>query len=320
MSTVTAPYEPHVPPPRSLQRIFIPLDGSRLPEQALAYGTTLARTTGASIELALVHVPFPFTQADDQVGTRTRANESAYLDHVVGVMRGVVPGVEVLGAHLDEPVIPALRERAAAYGADLIIMTSHGRTGFRRAWLGSVADAMIRDTNTPVLLLRSGRDAPLLGTMAVPLRRLLLPLDGSAIAEQAIGAAPLVAQDPAATLLLMQVVAPVPLPGGFETLPYPIPMFPPDPAATDQLIHGATQYLLRLRDDVRARTGRVAEVAGVFVEVTAAHAILAAAERHSADAIVMTTHGRGASRLLWGSVVDKVVRGTTLPLLVVRPG
>jgi nucleotide-binding universal stress UspA family protein len=114
------------------------------------------------------------------------------------------------------------------------------------------------------------------------------------------------------------VVAPIVNPVEMTTWPYPIPAYPPDAAATEQVVEASRQYFLQLREAVD-RTGRLAEAAGVVVDVSAASAIMSAAERHSTDGIVMTTHGRGASRLLWGGVVDKVMRGTTLPMLVVRP-
>lgn len=303
----------------ALGHILVPLDGSPASERAIAHAVTLARSSGASLEVALVHVPFPSTVGEEPPRAHTRWREAAYLEHVVAAIREMLPRATVHGMHLEEPVIPALRARARDTHADLIVMTTHGRTGLSRAWLGSVADALIRDTRTPVLLLRPEEDAPPLGHVARPLQRVLIALDGSPGAEAGIDAARLVAQDPAARLVLLQVVAPVAGPAGFDADPYPLPEFPQDAALTEQAVEGARHYLLAARDRAASRTSRHVEVADVAVDAHVAAAILRAADWHAADAIAMTTHGRGATRLFRGSVIDKVLRGTIRPIVVVRP-
>jgi len=206
--------------------------------------------------------------------------------------------------------------RAIDIGADLVIMTSHGRTGFSRFWLGSVTDGVVRQSRIPVLILRAQEDENA-DAAPVRLQRLLVPLDGSKLAADALGPAAGLAVAEDAEMLLLHIVHPVPMvTEGFENaLVGPMPT---DQAATRLLVTEGRAYLEREAATLVERG--VKRVAGhVMVSAHTAKAIIALTKTREVDAIVMSTHGRGLSRLVIGSVADKVLRASDVPLLLHRP-
>src|SRR5690606_5587018 len=110
----------------------------------------------------------------------------AYPDALLSDAR--LTGLEVRSELLHGPVSDSLLANAEATRADLIVMTSSGRGGISRALFGSVADALVRRTEIPVLLVRPLPDAHSARTPSSPrpIRRVLLPLDGSDAAERII--------------------------------------------------------------------------------------------------------------------------------------
>jgi nucleotide-binding universal stress UspA family protein len=302
-----------------IRRIMVPLDGSQFGEQALLLAAALARQAGAALEVVHKHVP-PYPLPPDSVlarepglGSQGRRQESAYLEEVVQRLRG--EGLaEVSSALLDGPVVEALAEHAAKSGADLVVMTTHGRGPLLRFWLGSVADALIRKLPLPVILVHphdeSEEGEP---AAAEPLpRRLLVPLDGSPHAERILGPAAELARLSGAELTLCRVVPPIPVLGhdliGYAAGGTDVPL-------TETLRRDAAAYLDGLAGRLRAQGLRVHT--RTLVDPYPASAVLGEAE--GCDGIALETHGRGGlSRWLLGSVADKVVRGAHVPVLVHR--
>jgi nucleotide-binding universal stress UspA family protein len=195
----------------------------------------------------------------------------------------------------------ALAAHVDSHGVDLIVMTTHGRGGMSRFWLGSVADQLLRRTTVPVLLLRPSKPVP------VPqFHSVLIALDASAQSEEAIAPALALARTtPGSRVVLAHVMGP--------PLSLVEPALGPEESreAVARLEHLAHRLGLQgIQTTVQLATG--ARVAEQIHE-------LASAEQ--ADLIVVGTHGRrGVERLLLGSVADKVVRGTDQPVLVVPCG
>ncbi|MEO8226835.1 MAG: universal stress protein [Gemmatimonadota bacterium] len=298
------------------QRILVPLDGSRAAEEAIPVAVELAQRSDAEVHLALVHlsvgtemaaaaVPVDFGELD----SLQTEDEAAYLTRVLGHVQ-LETGARALAYHLHGPIVDALAAHVAEREIDLVVMTTHGRGPVGRLWLGSVADGLIRTAEVPVLLLRSSNDVKRFSGF----RRVLLPLDQSPLAEDAIVHAQALMHPEEGQALLLHVTRPAPL---MNMAPIPFGMIPDlaaEPAAREQ----AAAYLERIarrlrRIGLRARSRvRVAASAGV--------AILEEAHEERVDAIVVTTHGVGGlRRLLLGSVVDKLVRGAEVPVLVCRP-
>ena len=138
-------------------RIVVPTDGSDFSDSALPFAAALARRSEAALELVHVHRHFPCTQGapahdrglDDDEKVRmhhqianTQARLAAYLRRDVSV------------TWLEGPAAQTLGEYVSKSGADLVVMTTHGRGGLSRVWLGSVADHMVRHSPVPVVLVR----------------------------------------------------------------------------------------------------------------------------------------------------------------------
>lgn len=134
-----------------------------------------------------------------------------------------------------------------------------------------------------------------------------------------LAAASALASCSGARVSLLRVVQPVPLLSAAAGVPlgYIAPTFVDDPA-TQSFAEAADRELAEVAARLRDEHGLVVET-HVVVEAGVAGAILDFARTHDADVIAMSTHGRGVSRLLLGSVADKVLRGGGLPLLAYRP-
>ena len=301
------------------KKILVPLDRSSLSEQALGTAEAIARASNGELSLVIAH---PMAPLDGSMiaewGDRRDPEEVTYIRQITDEMargaRVVVHGSVATGSPVD-----AICRRARDVDADLIVMTSHGRTGFSRAWLGSVTDGVVRNACVPVLMLRAMDEKPALGHgRAMPVfHRILVPLDGSATSSSVLTAAATLAQCSAATLILLRVVMPVPI---FMIDPQ-VPAYPTaitDPDATQEVANEAENALAKLATSLEHEYSINVETA-VEIAGATAQAILDAAKRRAADLIAMTTHGRGASRLIIGSVTDKVMRGGDLPMLLLHP-
>lgn len=301
------------------KQLLIPLDRSPLAEQALGRAAALARAADASVDLVLVHEPFG-TPLD--VGLEgdvdDLAGERRYLEDVANELRSGA-SVRVTCALVRGGASEMICERATEIDADLIVMTSHARTGFGRMWLGSVADAIVRNATIPVLMLRPVERAADREAAKSLFKHVLLPLDGSSLAAEAIGPATDIARTSGADLRLLRVVAPVPLVSAYDvTVPLAYPALVPDEAATAEVVREAQAELdetaRRLHDE-----HHLAVSAEVVISVRTAPSIIDFARAHDVDLIAMCTHGRGATRLLVGSVADALLRGGGMPLLLQRP-
>jgi nucleotide-binding universal stress UspA family protein len=298
--------------------ILVPLDGSVFGEHALPCALELARHTGAALHLAHVHVlaavpdlegltPYQFQHVpvyDDEA--ESRASELAYLERLR--LRARPPDDCVLH-HLEGAVVERLEQCRRAIGADLIIMSTHGRTGMSRAWLGSVADALVRRTRVPVLLVRPAATRPDL-RRPLACRRLAIPLDGSPRAEQALPPALALGMPGETEVLLVRVIPPQ------LRLPAPGRTLGRGEDAVRRAV--AERYLDGIADHVRNR-GYASRVA-VVCAADPAQGILETAQRHGVDLIALATHGRGGlSRLMMGSVADGLLRAARVPILLYRP-
>ncbi|HSJ25151.1 MAG TPA: universal stress protein [Longimicrobiales bacterium] len=298
--------------------ILVPLDGSTFSEHAVPVALDLARRTGGRLHLVQVHEPVT-TQVhadglpmyDERWDGALRAQEEEYLRSLAGTCMehaGVSPVVELL----DGPVVPALTSYALETGAGHIVMTTHGRGGISRVWMGSVADALVRRAAVPVLLVRPKTD-DVTWTRGLAPRHILIPLDGSELAEGILDPAQELGALSDARYTLLRVVLPLPfiMPPAAMGAVY-------SEAGAEASKDTAAKYLTSVANRMRARGARV-DVATVF-HTSPALGILDFAATHAVDMVAMATHGRGGwSRVALGSVADKVMRGTMMPVLLLRP-
>jgi len=292
--------------------LMVPLDGSRFAEAALPLAALLAGRTGAKVRLALVHVPQTPPGADAAgMDVAVQERERGYLASTASRLDPAGVVVPELIQLEGQPGV-ALAEELERRPVDVVVMATHGRGAVSRLWLGSVADYLIRHLHVPVLLARPREQEPVYGSSRI--EEVLIPLDTSTTSEQVIEPALTVA-GPAGRVTLLHVVEPV-LGVAEPALPFPMPM---DPKLIDDLRQMAQARLDRVADRLRERG--VTVVTRVLTGMGAAAMILEEAARGRYDLIAMTTHGEGGlRRLLLGSVADKVIRGTDIPLLTMRPG
>ena len=299
------------------KKLLVPIDRSPLAEQALGAAASIARASGAKIELVLVHQPVPFPGFKDVPWTAEQAkNEEDYLAAIATEME---TGASISATHtlLRGDVIRTICEHARDIDADLIVMTSHGRTGLSRLWLGSVADAVVRQSEIPVLMLRPVETEVDRKAVYPPFQRILVPLDGSALSVSILPIASELARCGRAGLMLLRVVQPVPLVMPSVGAPFVYSRVVQDDAATKSLVEDARKDLDEEAHSLGDEWGAVET--HVVVADNVAQAIVDFAKKNNVGVIAMSTHGRGASRLLVGSVVDKVLRSGAAPILLRRP-
>jgi nucleotide-binding universal stress UspA family protein len=299
---------------------LVPLDGSPEAAQAVSYARTLLPAGG---RLILLHVLpdsdlllsrlLGLLQAvpDDKDGECaiaralleqeiTKANDGQ-LAWQPEVVRGE-PATEILRA------VSRLR-------ADVIVLTTHGRGALGRAIFGSVADRVARTAPVPVLLVRPVPEQPHQG--AATIRRLVLPLDGSPLAEQALPVATELAerlQVPGHLVRVVNVAALLAPATGLAA---------PDwsPEVYDDVVGTARTEAADYLTAIAARlTGAGVETTSAVLDGSPFASIAAATSAD--DLVIMSSHGRGgALRWLLGSVAEKLVREAPVPVLLVpAPG
>lgn len=295
-------------------KILVPLDTSPIAEQALPVAATIAKAAGAELRLMLVHEPVPFDGYTDAPWNALGVSmESAYLDGKARELEARF-GIRIVTEHRTGSAVQTIIAVAGALGTDLVVMTTHGRTGLSRAWLGSVADSVMRSLDVPVLMLRpaeKGSAQPSIGTF----HRIMIPLDGSRRAESIINTA-LALGGMAATYLLARVIVPVPMVLS-SSEPYTLMAMVVDSDATAREVDAAHRYVQEIAAGLRAKGVTSIEQSVVTSEFTAS-TLLELAATNRVDLVAIATHGRGASRLVLGSVADKLLRGGTTPLLIAR--
>jgi nucleotide-binding universal stress UspA family protein len=284
--------------------ILLPLDGSQLAEQALPHAEWLAQRLAARVVLTRVlPIVTPTGEVDDlAVATSGRA----YIDQIAArlsehgldcasVLPTGLPAAEIL-------------DQARASSADLIAMATHGRSGPSRWLYGSVADAVLRDSPIPVLLVPPHVVPPAPIDQAL---RFVVPLDGSALGETALTPATELARRLGAELVLVQIVLwPPLLYGDSSELMYIDP---------EQMLGAARDYLAEIATRLQPTLEKTIRVRAELGRPTPA-AIAGIADEEHASLIAMSTHGRsGLARLVLGSVASGTLQRANVPLLLTRP-
>jgi nucleotide-binding universal stress UspA family protein len=230
----------------------------------------------------------------------------AYLEDVRATVAG--SGLTVDIAVTDGDPTTALLAVADERGSGAIVMATHGRGGLTRTLLGSVAVRIVQNATIPVLLVRVVGIQPWTDPS---FDRLLVPLDGSALAERALDVVTDLAH-PGSTLVLVRVEAPAGASEDYDPLTSSLD------ACSDDIRRAATEYLGRVEEPLLTKPLMVRTDVRLGAP---AEQILAAAQAHDADVVVMATHGRtGPARWWLGSVADEVVRHADRPVLLVSAG
>lgn len=299
------------------ERILIPLDGSPRAEMILSQVARILRREDSEILLLRV-IDFPqifktMEQArrvdSEKLREEERTKAQRYLEELA--QRFSDRGARVRGLIAEGDAAEVIVEQAVTHHAGLVALSTHGRTGLSRWFMGSVAEKVVRTSPVPVLLTRSFRRTPQgdlepVAAEELPIRTLLVATDGSPAAQAILAPA-----ESAAKLFESQVVVfhaelPIVLPGAEVGV---VPMLPPTPSEKDPATAGMAEQFRSAGLKVSRRT----------VLGDAAAEILDYSRASGVDLIAMATHGRsGFSRLLLGSVAERVLRHAEIPVLLVR--
>lgn len=299
--------------------ILVPLDGSSLSEQALPLAVAIAERARAKLRLVLVYQipPVPLSAEGRQLYVSlelaARKSEKAYLKTFAEQLKKQSSSLSITSTTLTGPVARTLREYIHESRTDLVVMTSRGQGGLRRLWLGSVADAVIRGSHVPVLLVRP-EENPSPQPVLENLRQILVPVDGSALAETILDPAKEMASLAGAELMLVEVIQPLASP--LESQSASPSRF--DAELTSLRRKEAADYLRDLAEECLKAGVKAMYSAPLGTNV--ADTILGLAESSIVGMIALATQGRGGvKRLILGSVADKVIRAAPRPILVYRP-
>jgi len=295
--------------------IMVPVDGSAFSREAVFHGLRLAEKNAAQLRLVRVcSTPMVLGGLDTailegKVWSSERDSMLAQLYRLAAECRANAH-VDVIATLEDGPIADALRGHALRHSVDLIVMATHARKGIARVWLGSVADRLIRETGIPVLAVRP----PLLATEIASgpsFKRILVALDGSALAEKSLKPALVLASLEQAEITLLRVV------NSEDHIPAGEMHASTGPArATD--VDDAQRYLAGLT--VMLAEHRVSIHSAVVIAADIPRAILGFAETHGSDLVAIATHGRGGvARVVIGSVADRVMTEGGISTLVLHP-
>jgi len=297
----------------AFKAILVPLDGSALAERALPAAMGLAEATHAALHLVTVQPPMPFLTSDTPIPPDMLEEEAARFE---SYLRDTAKELSarcaspVNHALLFGPPAAALGKYAESHAIDLIVMTTHGRSGLTRMALGSMAEALLRSVTVPVLLFTS-ETATAEGPASFT--AVLVALDGTEGSEVVLDAAVALGGVARSTAYTLVHVMENPPPTLARIAFYPergTPTWRERREATARRAFEPMAGLLReagFTASVQMLDGR-----------PVSRQLLDFARTSGSDLLVMGTHApRGAERLLLGSVADDIIRHTDRPVLVV---
>ncbi len=278
--------------------VLVPTDGSDCAQAAVGYAADLATRYDAKVHTLCV------------VDSRTIENAPQY-DQIKKEREEVAEktsnDISVSGVPVEQAVrtdIPhkAILRYATEQDIDLIVMGTHGRTGVERYLLGSVTEKVVRLSDMPVLTVQAEDD----GEVTYPYTDILVPTDGSEGAEAAIGSAVDIARTYDARLHALSVI---------DTMAMGVDV------RSGALLE-ALEESAQLAVETIAEQATQASVSAVETAIehgSPYRGIHSYVEEHDIDLVVMGTHGRsGIERYLLGSVAEKTVRTSPVPVLTVR--
>jgi nucleotide-binding universal stress UspA family protein len=316
-----------------VKRILVPLDGSALAARAIPVAARIARASaGSMLFLRVVSTASEFGMYNDASSLMQEAIEED-LNAANTYLSEISQSQELAGLQVDTGIFTgsaALKivDIAREQDIDLIVMCSNGDAGIKRWVMGGVAHKVLRHSSVPVLVLRDNgeQSAHLSQEQEQPLR-VLVTLDGSPLAEMALEPVrQLVTQLAASGHCQLTLLRVIDLPnryGGWHSMSHI------DNKVMGQARETADEYMQRVAERVRASLPDTTTVTtAIKIETDVPAAIIHAAEHGNAgeedlggyDLVAMATHGRDAiPRWALGSVTERVLDSTRLPLLVVRP-
>jgi len=290
-------------------KILVPLDGSRFSERVLPYVRAFARAIKAPVELLYVNDPARLAPFSSPMQGGEYLERVADSFHAIAAVKQTVELGDPAGTIVD---------LAAAQTGTLVAMTTHGYSGTRRWLLGSVADKVLHGSTNHLLLVRPA-DGDAGGEAS--LKTMVVPLDGSVLAEKVLPIAAELASRLTLEIVLVRVLTRLYF-GPPDTI---LPLFSQNVFNQKELWAQASaevdEYLASKVEELRAQ--ELPHVSSLLLESSAGGAaaeIIDLARKTPANLVAMSTHGRsGVGRWVLGSVTERVVRYSNDPVLVLRP-
>lgn len=279
-------------------RMLIPLDGSKVAEQVLPYARFSAKALAIPVELLEVVDPDTLTLLSrpeqghylDTILAERIESRKNYLEAIARSFQGAHVKCLVEKGKAEEVVI----EKAAMDKNTLIVMATHGRSGIQRWLLGSIADKILHGTTNHVLLVRASDQGKADGEAA--LKTVVVPLDGSPLAEQALPHVVELARKMKLKVVLTRAYALPPSVAGEDYAFYSADLL-------DQLESEARDYLAKKVNDLKEKG--LENVSSVVHIGYGAEEIITLARNTPDNFIAMCTHGRsGMKRWVLGSVTE----------------
>ena len=297
--------------------IMVPTDGSGFDREAIRVALRMGERCDAKVRLVRVLATGSFfgmaapdegtaVAADIVRSERDRALSELYA--LAAECRATSKADISVDLHAG-PINDVLQGYARRNDVDLIVISTHARSGLSRLSLGSVTDSLIRHTTIPVLVVKPSTSY-LNPQVREVFRRIVVPLDGSSLAEQILPRVLTLAKLEDAEITLLNVL----VPQSYSQKEIADPSLP----WWDKDISVAQSYLFRIAGKLR-RAG-VPVTTDIVISENVAGAIGDFASREKADLIAIATHGRGGlNRVLHGSVADAIVHSTRMSMLVFKP-
>lgn len=294
-------------------KVLVPLDGSELAEGSLDPAFGVVRRPGGKV--ILLHVPvfrpvmvpgtagYGLVLPEQAFDLKNRDEIVHYLQEIKGARQE--PDISIRIEVIEGDVAGNIVDLAVEEGADLIVMTTHGYSGFTRWMLGSITERVLRHAPCPVLVVRC----------ADPLSHVLITLDGSRLAEQALEPGLEVARQLGCQVTLLRVD------DGSGLGPVEKGMLDVAHHGLSQQVDPETGDAVHYLENVAGRYRSPGlEINTAVVTGTPAQSILEYVEANQVDLIVMATHGRtGIRRWVYGSVTEKCLHNSACAMLIVRP-
>ena len=296
---------------RRFSRIVCPVDFSDISQHALEHAFAFARWYDASVTGLFVYTPI-FTApgvgmyAYGAAPVVEQINKADYEADLLAFLGRANPQRLTVGVRVEVGApAPEIVAAVESLGADLVVLGTHGTRGFEHLMLGSVAERVLRTCPVPVLTVPPRAQA----TSALPVKRVLCPIDFSGPSKAALDVALSIAQDGDAEITILHVSD-----------------MPTDEPLTTRSI-ATPEFYVEYEAAARERLNALLSEAGAtWCRPTTAirhgkpyREILSAADESRADLIVMGVHGRNPlDLLLFGSTTNQVVRRATCPVLTVR--
>jgi len=281
------------------KKVLLPLDGSAEAESPLPYIKDFSNKFSSKVHVLGVGV-----------GNKRRKVNRLLADYIQCTadnlaQDGILARSHMLYGHAVDQILLFIKENAI----DLLVMATHGRSGVTRWWIGSIAENIVTEATIPVLLVRSKRLRETEVNKTKTFRHILVPLDGSSIGESALQYAETLALKLDAAISLLHVIH------SFDGLGFDIPGYDLK-IMTKKLNDSGEKYLKSISEKLK---NKGIKTSSKVVVGNPATTIIEYAQEKKIDLIAMSTHGRsGITRWVLGSVADKILKESSLPLWLVR--